>query len=100
MLKKILLSTFLTISLILFNFSELSYAENIDNVQPGNAYLTEDSILSFKLLDKLDSNTAKKFDTIRFVLVKDITVKNKIVIPKDTVLSLKLMAVAFSVKVV
>lgn len=87
MLKKVLLSTFLTISLILFNFSEPTYAEKIDNVQPGNAYLAEDSILSFKLLDKLDSNTAKKFDTIRFVLVKDITVKNKIVIPKDTVLS-------------
>lgn len=87
MMKKFFLSIFLTISLILLNFSELSYAEKIDNVQPGNAYLAEDSILSFKLLDKLDSNTAKKFDTIRFVLVKDITVKNKIVIPKNTVLS-------------
>ena len=87
MMKKFFLFIFLTISLILLNFSEPTYAEKIDNVQPGNAYLAEDSILSFKLLDKLDSNTAKKFDTIRFILVKDITIKNKIVIPKNTVLS-------------
>lgn len=86
MSKKIIPLLFFLFSLIAVNFNSACYAEDIDNVKPGNAYLAEDSILTFKLLDPLDSNTAQKHDSIRFVLLNDISVKNTVVIPKNTVL--------------
>ena len=70
-----------------FLINSACQAKDIDNVTPGNAYLSEDSILTFKLLDNLDSNTAQKHDNIKFILLKDITVKNTVVIPQNTVLS-------------
>ena len=87
MSKKIIPLLFFLFSFIAVNFNSACYAEDIDNVKPGNAYLAEDSILTFKLLDPLDSNTAQKHDSIRFVLLNDISVKNAVVIPKNTVLS-------------
>lgn len=87
MLKKFLLSIFLILSFTFFNSASLGHAEKIDNVQSGNAYLAKDSILSFKLLDALDSNTAQKHDIVKFILLDDIKIKNQTIIPKNTVLT-------------
>ena len=67
MSKKIIPLLFFLFSLIAVNFNSACYAEDIDNVKPGNAYLAHDSI--------------------RFVLLNDISVKNTVIIPKNTVLS-------------
>lgn len=83
--KKIIPILVFLFSILLINSA--CQAKDIDNVTPGNAYLSEDSILTFKLLDNLDSNTAQKHDNIKFILLKDITVKNIVIIPQNTVLS-------------
>lgn len=76
-----------TIPLWGFNYSLPCHAEEIDNVKYGNAYLAEDSTLTFKLLNNLDSNATKKHDIIKFILLNDITVKNTVIIPKNTILT-------------
>lgn len=85
MTKKIIPILLFLFSILLINSA--CQAKDINNVTPSNAYLSEDSILTFKLLDNLDSNTAQKHDNIKFLLLKDITVKNTVIIPQNTVLS-------------
>lgn len=63
------------------------FAEKVDNVALGNAYLSEDTVLKFKLLDDLSSNTAKKHDTVSFLVLEDIKIRNKIIIPESSVLT-------------
>lgn len=87
MLKKFFLSVFIAVSFFILNLHSVCLAKGIDNVQPGNAYLAENSVLSFKLLNELDSDTTKKHDTVQFAVLKDITVKNTVIIPKNTVLT-------------
>ncbi len=82
-LIKIYLLGLLTVCLLLFN-AQAALAEEIDGVEPGNAYIPEDTVLNLVLLQKLDSNVNKKGDTVNFELKDDLAVENIVIIPKGT----------------
>ena len=82
-LIKIYLLGLLTVCLLLFNV-QAALAEEIDGVEPGNAYIPEDTVLNLVLLQKLDSNVNKKGDTVNFELKDDLAVENIVIIPKGT----------------
>ncbi len=82
-LIKIYLLGLLTACLLLFNV-QAALAEEIDGVEPGNAYIPEDTVLNLVLLQKLDSNVNKKGDTVNFELKDDLAVENIVIIPKGT----------------
>lgn len=82
-LIKIYLLGLLTACLLLFN-AQAALAEEIDGVEPGNAYIPEDTVLNLVLLQKLDSNVNKKGDTVNFELKDDLAVENIVIIPKGT----------------
>lgn len=82
-LIKIYLLGLLTVCLLIFNV-QAALAEEIDGVEPGNAYIPEDTVLNLVLLQKLDSNVNKKGDTVNFELKDDLAVENIVIIPKGT----------------
>lgn len=82
-LIRIYLLGLLTVCLLLFN-AQAALAEEIDGVEPGNAYIPEDTVLNLVLLQKLDSNVNKKGDTVNFELKDDLAVENIVIIPKGT----------------
>lgn len=82
-LIKIYLLGLLTVCLLIFN-AQAALAEEIDGVEPGNAYIPEDTVLNLVLLQKLDSNVNKKGDTVNFELKDDLAVENIVIIPKGT----------------
>lgn len=82
LLKTYLLGIF-TICLLLFNVQS-ALAEEIEGVEPGNAYIPEDTVINLVLLDKLDSNVNKKGDTVNFELKDDLAVENIVILPKGT----------------
>lgn len=84
-MKKILCSLAL-ICLVMFN-AVSALAEEIDGVEPGNAYIPENTVINLVLLDKLDSNINQKGDRVNFELKDDLTVENIVVVPKGTKLS-------------
>lgn len=57
-------------------------AEEIEGVQPGNAYIPEDTVINLVLLDALDSNVNKKGDNVRFELQNDLTAENIVIAPQ------------------
>ena len=72
-----------TVCLLLFN-AHAALAEEIKDVEPGNAYIPEDTVLNLVLVDKLDSNVHKKGDRVKFTLKDDLTVENIVIIPQGT----------------
>ncbi len=62
-------------------------AEEIEGVQPGNAYIPEDTVINLVLLDALDSNVNKKGDNVRFELQNDLTAENIVIAPQGTELT-------------
>lgn len=78
----------LTVICLLFVVGAASaFAEEIEGVEPGNAYIPEDTVIDLVLLDKLDSNVNQKGDKVKFELKEDLTVENIVVLPKGTKLS-------------
>ncbi len=69
--------------LLCFNASAV-LAEEIEGVEPGNAYIPEDTVINLILLDKLDSNVNKKGDDVAFKLKDDLAVENIVIIPQGT----------------
>ena len=82
LLKTCLLGIF-TVCLLLFG-TQSALAEEIEGVEPGNAYIPEDTVINLVLLDKLDSNVNKKGDTVNFELKDDLAVENIVILPKGT----------------
>ena len=82
-LIKTYLPVLFTVCLLLFN-AHSALAEEIKDVEPGNAYIPEDTILNLVLVDKLDSNVHKKGDRVKFTLKDDLTVENIVIIPQGT----------------
>ena len=74
LIKTYLLGLF-TVCLLLFN-AQAALAEEIKDVEPGNAYIPEDTVLNLVLVDKLDSNVHKKGDRVKFTLKDDLAVEN------------------------
>ena len=72
-----------TACLLLFN-AHAALAEEIKDVEPGNAYIPEDTVLNLVLVDKLDSNVHKKGDRVKFTLKDDLAVENIVIIPQGT----------------
>lgn len=58
-LIKTYLPVLFTVCLLFFN-AHAALAEEIKDVEPGNAYIPEDTVLNLVLVDKLDSNVHKK----------------------------------------
>ena len=65
------LSLLAVVCLMLLVLSSAAFADEIEDVEAGNAYIPEDTVINLILLDKLDSNVNKKGDTVNFEL-KDI----------------------------
>ena len=82
LIKTYLLGLF-TVCLLLFNV-HAALAEEIKDVEPGNAYIPEDTVLNLVLVDKLDSNVHKKGDRVKFTLKDDLAVENIVIIPQGT----------------
>lgn len=82
---KKLLCTIAVMLLVLVSAS--AWAEEVKNVEPGHAYIPEDTVLNLVLQDALDSNVNKKGDAVNFTLKDDLAVDNIVVIPQGTQLS-------------
>lgn len=54
------LSVLAVVCLMLFALSSAAFADEIEDVEAGNAYIPEDTVINLILLDKLDSNVNKK----------------------------------------
>ena len=82
-LIKTYLPVLFMVCLLLFN-AHAALAEEIKDVEPGNAYIPEDTVLNLVLVDKLDSNVHKKGDRVKFTLKDDLAVENIVIIPQGT----------------
>ena len=82
LIKTYLLGLF-AVCILLFN-AHAALAEEIKDVEPGNAYIPEDTVLNLVLVDKLDSNVHKKGDRVKFTLKDDLAVENIVIIPQGT----------------
>lgn len=74
---------FIALCLLLFNAQGV-LAEEIDGVEPGNAYIPENTVINLVLLDHLDSNVNKKGDRVNFELKDDLAVENIVIFPQGT----------------
>ena len=82
---KKLLCTIAVMLLVIVSAS--AWAEEVKDVEPGHAYIPEDTVLNLVLQDALDSNVNKKGDAVNFTLKDDLAVDNIVVIPQGTQLS-------------
>lgn len=78
------LSLLAVVCLMLLVLSSAAFADEIEDVEAGNAYIPEDTVINLILLDKLDSNVNKKGDTVNFELKDDLAVENIVIVPKGT----------------
>lgn len=78
------LSVLAVVCLMLLALSSAAFADEIEDVEAGNAYIPEDTVINLILLDKLDSNVNKKGDTVNFELKDDLAVENIVIVPKGT----------------
>ena len=78
------LSVLAVVCLMLLVLSSAAFADEIEDVEAGNAYIPEDTVINLILLDKLDSNVNKKGDTVNFELKDDLAVENIVIVPKGT----------------
>lgn len=78
------LSVLAVVCLMFLALSSAAFADEIEDVEAGNAYIPEDTVINLILLDKLDSNVNKKGDTVNFELKDDLTVENIVIVPKGT----------------
>lgn len=78
------LSVLAVVCLMLLILSSSAFADEIEDVEAGNAYIPEDTVINLILLDKLDSNVNKKGDTVNFELKDDLAVENIVIVPKGT----------------
>lgn len=75
-------SVLAVVCLMLLVLSSAAFADEIEDVEAGNAYIPEDTVINLILLDKLDSNVNKKGDTVNFELKDDLAVENIVIVPK------------------
>ena len=78
------LSVLAVVCLMFLALSSAAFADEIEDVEAGNAYIPEDTVINLILLDKLDSNVNKKGDTVNFELKDDLAVENIVIVPKGT----------------
>ncbi len=84
MRKFYLFMTLVVFVMLPFIYIGKSYAQSVDNVKNGNAYIAKGTILKLKSLDTLDSNINQKFDLVNFCLTENFTINGLVIIPKDT----------------
>ena len=84
------LSVLAVVCLMLLAFSSAAFADEIEDVEAGNAYIPEDTVINLILLDKLDSNVNKKGDTVNFELKDDLAAENIVIVPGGQSISLPL----------
>ena len=71
------LSVLAVVCLMLLVLSSAAFADEIEDVEAGNAYIPEDTVINLILLDKLDSNVNKKGDTVKVMVGDAVKCKGK-----------------------
>ena len=81
------LSVLAVVCLMLLALSSAAFADEIEDVEAGNAYIPEDMVINLILLDKIDRNVNKKGDKVNFELKDEFEVENIVIVEKGKKLS-------------
>lgn len=81
------MALFLLVISSFFVVGNVCRAEKAAAVIPGNAFIAKGTVLNFELMTEISSKTSKAGDSVQIKLLKDLSIDNTILIPKDTLLT-------------